>query len=111
MFFVDSGMIGRSWAALFALAGYNVHLFDVDLKQLGDAKEVVSRMICSKLAKPQADVEQFLRLITYSTNLAECLKDAIYVQVMWHSGSELVMDIIGLMSDWFDSCHYFVSVL
>ena len=87
MFFVDSGMIGRSWAALFALADYNVHLFDIDLEQLGDAKEEVTRMICRKLAKPEAEVEQFLKLITYSTNLAECLKDAIYVQVMWHAGS------------------------
>ena len=87
MFFVDSGTVGRSWAALFALAGYSVHLFDVDSEQLGGAKEVVPRMICGKLGKPQADVEQFLRLITYSTNLAECLKDAIYVQVMWHRGN------------------------
>ena len=33
------------------------------------------------------DMQQFLALISYSDNLAECLEDAIYVQVLFELGA------------------------
>ena len=83
MIFFHSGTIGRSWAVLFAMAGYSVYLFDVDSNQLRGAKVAVSAMLCQKLAGHKENVQQFLTLISYSDNLADTLKDAIYVQVLY----------------------------
>ncbi|KAI0220876.1 lambda-crystallin [Lamellibrachia satsuma] len=62
------------------MAGYSVYLFDVDSNQLRGAKVAVSAMLCQKLAGHKENVQQFLTLISYSDNLADTLKDAIYVQ-------------------------------
>ena len=84
MIFLYSGMIGRNWAVLFASAGYSVSLFDVDSKQLSGAKVAVTSMLREGMAAvSDIDMQQFLALISCSDNLAECLEDAIYVQVLF----------------------------
>ena len=36
---IGSGLIGRSWAMLFAAAGYDVVMFDINQQQLDAAKQ------------------------------------------------------------------------
>ena len=84
MIFLYSGVIGRNWAVLFASAGYSVSVFDVDSKQLSGAKDAVTSMLQERMGDvSDIDMQRFLALISYSDNLAECLEDAIYVQVLF----------------------------
>ena len=38
---VGSGLIGKSWAMIFASEGFNVKLYDVDKNQVAKAIEVI----------------------------------------------------------------------
>ena len=40
---VGSGLIGKSWAMIFASVGYNVVLYDVEEKQVTAAIESIAR--------------------------------------------------------------------
>lgn len=81
---VGSGLIGQNWSMIFAGAGYNVCLFDVDPAQLERAKSNIS----STLQRYEKDglmrgtgtaVEQSTRVST-SNSLEECLHSTFYVQ-------------------------------
>ena len=82
---VYSGFIGRSWAMLFAAAGYNVSLFDIDPKQIeGALKNIQSQLenlASAGLMKGTLSKEDQFSLISGTENMAECMKGAIYVQV------------------------------
>merc|ERR1712062_695757 len=81
---VGSGLVGKSWAMIFASQGYQVVLFDIEQSQVTRAmngiandlqdfeKEGILRGNLS--AKVQTD------LISGCTKLEECVKDSVYIQ-------------------------------
>ncbi|XP_033739698.1 lambda-crystallin homolog isoform X1 [Pecten maximus] len=81
---VGSGLIGQNWSMIFASAGYHVTLFDVDPDQLKRAQTSI------KSTLEQYEKDGYLRgkltalqqtdLISTTSSLSECLKDAFYVQ-------------------------------
>lgn len=81
---VGSGLIGRSWAMLFASAGYQVSIYDVQQSQVDQALKFIleqfkfyhSRGILKGSGKPE---EQFAK-VKGVTSLEECVKDAFFVQ-------------------------------
>ena len=80
-----SGLIGRSWAMLFAAAGHEVVLFDILPKQIEDAlAEILIQLkdLQSKgLLRGTLSVEQQHSKISGTTDLKQCISDSIYVQV------------------------------
>jgi len=81
---VGSGLIGRSWAMLFASVGYEVSLYDVLPEQVEGALKEIARQL--KLLKEngflrgtRSESEQ-VDLIKGSTNLKECVHGAIHIQ-------------------------------
>lgn len=100
---VGSGLIGRSWAMLFASAGYNVVIYDKDPK----VSESVLAKIQEQLKKLEKDgllrgnllaVEQF-KLISTTMDLSECVKGAIHVQESVPENEDLKKSVFKLLDD------------
>lgn len=81
---IGSGFIGRSWATLFASAGYRVSLYDVDPNQVRSAleiiKEEVERLEKNGLLRGKLSSAEQIKLISPSETLKDAVKDAKYVQ-------------------------------
>lgn len=80
---VGSGLIGRSWAVLFARGGYNVVLYDVQQEQLTGALDVIEGQLKS-LAETglllDKDPAECLGRISTVTSLKQALDGAFFVQ-------------------------------
>ncbi|KAK3913432.1 Lambda-crystallin-like protein [Frankliniella fusca] len=81
---LGSGLIGRSWAMLFASAGYKVKLFDIEPKQVqGALKEIESQLKeleKTKLLRGKLSAAQQIALISGTSNLKDCVTGAFLVQ-------------------------------
>ncbi|XP_072019386.1 lambda-crystallin-like [Amphiura filiformis] len=80
---VGSGLIGRSWAMIFASAGYTVSLYDIEFKQVEDAIEDIKKQLHDLyrqgLLRGDLSVEEQLLLITGSNDLGETVTGAQHV--------------------------------
>jgi len=70
---------------IFAGAGYNVTIFDVDPNQLTRAqtniKTTLEQYEKQGYIRGQLKAEQQVELVSTSSSLAECINGAVYVQV------------------------------
>lgn len=80
-----SGLIGRSWAMLFAGAGYNVVLFDILKTQVSTALEDIKNQLKSLeesgLLRGATNSDEQFKLITGTDKLSEAVSDTVYIQV------------------------------
>ena len=78
-------MIGRSWAMLFAAADYKVCMYDKEPKQLADAvREIeiqLKHLESLDLLRGHLTIRQQMANIFTTENIADCVIDAIYIQV------------------------------
>lgn len=81
---IGSGLIGRSWAMLFAGAGYKVVLYDVVESQvksaLDEIKKQLERLEKDGVLRGKLNAKQQHALISGSNTLADTVKDAKYIQ-------------------------------
>lgn len=81
---IGSGFIGRSWAMLFASAGYSVSLYDIDSNQVQSALEIIKgelkRLESNGLLRGKLSGEEQFKLISPSKTLRETIQNAKYVQ-------------------------------
>ncbi|XP_054718525.1 lambda-crystallin-like [Uloborus diversus] len=81
---VGSGLVGKSWAMLFASAGYKVSIYDNDPKVseavIRNIEEQLKKLEGSGLLRGSLSASQQLQLITVTSNLADCVKGAFHVQ-------------------------------
>jgi len=81
---IGSGLIGRSWAMIFAGAGWKVSLYDIEPKQietaLDDIKQQLQTLEKAKLLRGTLSADQQYSLIGGTTKLEEAVKNATIVQ-------------------------------
>jgi L-gulonate 3-dehydrogenase len=91
MTLIFSGLIGRSWAMLFASVGYNVYIYDIDKNQimsaLKDIEEQTKSLEARKLLRGKLSASQQCSLIKgiNRTICNMCNKIAGYAEGMLHS--------------------------
>ncbi|KAM5278922.1 lambda-crystallin homolog isoform 4-T4 [Hipposideros larvatus] len=82
---VGSGLIGRSWAMLFASGGFKVKLYDIEQQQITNALENIRKemKLLEQLGalKGTLSAEQQLSLITGCSNIQEAVEGAMHIQV------------------------------
>uniref|UniRef100_A0A069DSF5 L-gulonate 3-dehydrogenase n=1 Tax=Panstrongylus megistus TaxID=65343 RepID=A0A069DSF5_9HEMI len=81
---IGSGLIGRSWAMLFASAGYSVTIYDVIQQQVENAKTDIKQQLLTleknNILRGKLSAEQQITLISGTSSLEDCLKGAKYIQ-------------------------------
>ncbi|KAI8791880.1 lambda-crystallin homolog [Biomphalaria glabrata] len=81
---IGSGLIGQSWAMIFAGAGHKVTLYDIVSEQVSKALETIATNLknyeSQGCLRGQLTASRQVSLITGSSDLQECLNGASYVQ-------------------------------
>ncbi|XP_012664967.2 lambda-crystallin homolog [Otolemur garnettii] len=81
---VGSGLIGRSWAMLFASGGFKVKLYDVEQQQITDALDNIRKELTllgqSGSLKGSLSAEEQLALISGCSNIQEAVEGALHIQ-------------------------------
>nr|AEE62854.1 unknown [Dendroctonus ponderosae] len=81
---VGSGLIGRSWAMLFAAQGYKVHIFDILPQQievaLADIEGQLQNLEKSGQLRGKLNAAQQFACIKGTVRLEDAVKDALLVQ-------------------------------
>ncbi|XP_050442280.1 lambda-crystallin homolog [Adelges cooleyi] len=98
---IGSGLIGQSWAMLFASVRYNVVIYDVDYEQVKNAhnkiKNELEIMEKNGTLRGNIGAEQQIALIKGVSTLEEVLKDAIFVQECIPEVLSLKQELYGLI--------------
>ena len=78
---IGGGVIGGSWAVLFAMKGYDVNLYDINDDCIAnDAKTIESNLDFLAQTGAIADKEAVKAHIHYTTSMEEAVKDAKFIQ-------------------------------
>lgn len=106
---IGSGVIGRCWATLFAKAGYSVCMYDVNDDQLSVGLASARAQLCNFESQgllqhcQVKNAEAASQLITTSLDLADAIKDAMYVQECVPENVDLKREVFtkldGLVTD------------
>lgn len=79
-----SGLIGGSWAMIFASAGYQVKIYDIVPEQINTCLKRIEtelkRLEKEKLLRGNLTADQQMKCITGTTDIKELVKDAMYIQ-------------------------------
>nr|XP_015294517.1 PREDICTED: lambda-crystallin homolog isoform X9 [Macaca fascicularis] len=82
---VGSGVIGRSWAMLFASGGFQVKLYDIEQQQIRNALENIRKEMKlleqAGALKGSLSAEEQLSLISGCPNIQEAVEGAMHIQV------------------------------
>ncbi|XP_070568564.1 lambda-crystallin-like [Ptychodera flava] len=100
---VGSGLIGQSWAMLFASAGYSVHLYDIDPSLVANAMDKIKTQLLNLekegLLKGSLTADEQFALISGCDNLASAVKGAKHVQECVPENLELKKKVMGQIDE------------
>ena len=97
---IGAGRVGRGWAIVFARGGHPVRLFDVTSEKIADALEVVERNLAD-LASHRliANPNEIRGRITGTTDLAEALREVLWVQECVFEKLAIKSEIFGALDE------------
>lgn len=97
---IGSGVIGMSWALKFAWSGREVVVYDIGDVQIAKARDALEKSLDSLRAQDLANEEECEKIkgrISYTTDLAEALRDADFVQESGPENLEIKQQMIADM--------------
>lgn len=80
---IGGGVIGSSWTLLFAIRGLDVVQYDINDEQIENCKTAIARNIETLIeygALKEEDRETVNARITYTTSIADAVRDAQFIQ-------------------------------
>ncbi|XP_031340200.1 lambda-crystallin homolog [Photinus pyralis] len=81
---IGSGLIGRSWAMLFAGAGYQIFIYDIERKQIDfallDIKQQLETLEKEGLLRGKMNASQQFQCVSGTLDLKEAVHGAVFVQ-------------------------------
>ncbi len=94
---IGSGLIGRSWAMIFASAGYKVLIYDIEESLVAAALIELEKLVTvfeqKKILRGDISAYEQLNLIDGSQNLEEVVKNAFFLQECIPEKLELKKDL------------------
>jgi len=100
---IGSGLVGKSWAMIFASAGYKVTLYDILESQVSAAlTNIASELVQFEkdgVIRGTISAADQTKLISGSSNLSDCIKDCVYVQECVPENLELKMKVWGQIDE------------
>uniref|UniRef100_A0A8D0HA31 L-gulonate 3-dehydrogenase n=1 Tax=Sphenodon punctatus TaxID=8508 RepID=A0A8D0HA31_SPHPU len=81
---IGSGLIGRSWAMVFAGGGFQVNIYDIVQQQITSALETIRKEMKeleeTRMLKGTLSAEEQLSLVSGCTDLKTAVEGAVYIQ-------------------------------
>lgn len=80
---IGAGTIGSSWAAYFLIKGFNVKVQDISDKLVADSERRIFMYLKAMAEKeiiPAESVDSFHKQISFTTSIAEAVKDIDFIQ-------------------------------
>jgi len=100
---IGSGLVGKSWAMIFASAGYKVTLYDILESQVSAAlTNIASELVQFEkdgVIRGTISAADQTKLISGSSNLLDCIKDCVYVQECVPENLELKIKVWGQIDE------------
>ena len=100
---VGSGLIGKSWAMLFAAAGYDVCMYDIVRAQLDHAVEVIEEQLVDLekqgLLRGKLKAQEQLALISTTDLLVKVVENAVFIQECVPENEEMKRKVFQTLSD------------
>ena len=97
---VGSGLIGASWATNFAMKGYSVNVYDINTQQLDIAKAFIQKnlnFLVEKKALTKDQADRAVSIVSYTTDLAEAVKDVQFIQESGPEKYEIKQEILAII--------------
>lgn len=101
---IGGGVIGSSWTLLFAIRGLDVVQYDINDEQIENCKTNIARNIDTLIeygALKAEDKERVNARITYTTSIAEAVRDAQFIQ---ENGPERLEIKQGILKEIEENC-------
>lgn len=100
---VGSGLIGRSWAMLFAAGGYKVVMYDIDKQALERShkllQEQILEMETAGLLRGSLSAAEQFNLLSTTSDLAEVVVGSIHIQECVFEDVDLKKKVFKQISD------------
>ena len=97
-----TGLIGTGWGVVFLRGGCKVMLYDIDQEKIDAARKTLSGMLDFFAAKglmTNEQREQFMANASFTTNVAEAVKDAEFIQESSPENLELKQKILRIIEE------------
>ncbi|XP_071800790.1 lambda-crystallin homolog [Asterias amurensis] len=103
---IGSGLIGRSWALIFAGAGFSVTIYDIEQSQLTNALEDIEKQLeelkKSGLLRGSLSPEQQMALISVTMEMKDAVTGAMHVQECVPENEDLKRKVFMQMEQYAD---------
>ena len=99
------GLIGGAWATVFAKAGLNLTVYDVNEERLEDSKHHIQKML-NFFADPEVQVltqdqaDAFLNAIKFTDNVREAVENAEFIQENTPERLPIKQSVIEAIEEW-----------
>ena len=97
-----TGLIGTGWGVVFLRGGCKVSFYDIDEEKINAARKTLGEMLdffCTKGLMSEEQKKQYLANSSFTTDAAEAVKNAEFIQESSPENLELKQKVIKIIED------------